>query len=146
MARVSVNKRVRPLSPGERLCVLQRDHYTCQYCGATAPEVALHVDHVIPRSLGGTNAMGNLVAACATCNLGKMARRVLPARELRAHLLGLEDIVDEVTPAPVWCQADSTVPPLPDAAREPRAQQRDVRWLRRNCGGTLDERDYGAVI
>jgi 5-methylcytosine-specific restriction endonuclease McrA len=33
--------------------------------------VELHVDHVIPVSLGGTNEPWNLVAACVPCNLGK---------------------------------------------------------------------------
>lgn len=36
-----------------------------------AADVELHVDHVIPRSLGGANDPTNLVTACAGCNSGK---------------------------------------------------------------------------
>lgn len=55
----------------QRFLVLYRDNFTCQYCGRSAPEVPLHVDHVIPKSQGGTNAMDNLKTACKDCNLGK---------------------------------------------------------------------------
>ncbi|BCW47933.1 hypothetical protein StoSoilB13_02750 [Arthrobacter sp. StoSoilB13] len=51
--------------------VLKRDNHTCQYCGEKAPNVTLHVDHVIPVTLGGTDKPDNLVAACQDCNLGK---------------------------------------------------------------------------
>jgi hypothetical protein len=43
---------------------MQRDNYTCQYCGAPAVEP----DHVVPRSLGGSDDPSNLVAACFDCN------------------------------------------------------------------------------
>ena len=36
----------------------------CVYCGAKATEI----DHVIPRSKGGTNSTYNLVASCRACN------------------------------------------------------------------------------
>lgn len=51
--------------------VLRRDNHACRYCGAAAPDVKLNVDHVIPQSLGGSDAPGNLVTACADCNGGK---------------------------------------------------------------------------
>jgi hypothetical protein len=51
--------------------ILRRDNHTCRYCGATAPEVSLQVDHVHPVSLGGTDEASNLVAACVDCNTGK---------------------------------------------------------------------------
>jgi 5-methylcytosine-specific restriction endonuclease McrA len=51
--------------------ILRRDNHACRYCGATAPQVKLNVDHVIPTSLGGSNAPTNLVTACADCNSGK---------------------------------------------------------------------------
>lgn len=51
--------------------VLRRDNYTCRYCGASAPNVELQVDHVIPKALGGGDAPDNLVAACRDCNAGK---------------------------------------------------------------------------
>lgn len=60
-----------PISSRKRFMVLERDGYTCQYCGARAPEARLHVDHIVPVSKGGTNDLDNLVTACEQCNLGK---------------------------------------------------------------------------
>lgn len=54
-----------------RFEILRRDNHACRYCGATAPDVKLTVDHVKPAALGGTNDPGNLVTACAACNSGK---------------------------------------------------------------------------
>lgn len=51
--------------------VLRRDNHACRYCGATAPDVKLNVDHVIPTSLGGSDKPTNLVTSCANCNSGK---------------------------------------------------------------------------
>lgn len=51
--------------------IFRRDNYTCRYCGASAPDVQLTVDHVIPEALGGRDAPSNLVTACADCNSGK---------------------------------------------------------------------------
>jgi 5-methylcytosine-specific restriction endonuclease McrA len=53
--------------------ILMRDEFTCKYCGRTPLKhgVELHVDHIIPRSQGGTNAKDNLITACNECNLGK---------------------------------------------------------------------------
>lgn len=42
----------------------------CTYCGVPAE----HLDHVIPRSRGGTSNDDNLVPACARCNLAKGAK------------------------------------------------------------------------
>lgn len=51
--------------------ILRRDDNTCRYCGASAPDVKLTIDHVIPVSLGGHDVASNLVAACRDCNAGK---------------------------------------------------------------------------
>lgn len=56
-----------------RFQILRRDGHACRYCGATAPEVKLNVDHVLPTALGGTDHAANLVTACADCNGGKSA-------------------------------------------------------------------------
>lgn len=53
--------------------VLRRDSSTCRYCGRSAPEVILTVDHVVPVALGGSDDPSNLVAACSDCNGGKSA-------------------------------------------------------------------------
>lgn len=62
-----------PIRPGLRFAVLNRDQFTCQYCGRRngEPGVRLHVDHRVPVAKGGDNSMSNLVTACEECNLGK---------------------------------------------------------------------------
>jgi len=59
------------VSKRTRYEVLRRDNHTCRYCGGTAPDVVLTVDHVTPVALGGTDHPSNLVAACRDCNAGK---------------------------------------------------------------------------
>lgn len=54
-----------------RFEVLRRDAHTCQYCGETAPNVVLQIDHIIPVALGGDDKPSNLVTACKDCNSGK---------------------------------------------------------------------------
>jgi hypothetical protein len=49
--------------------ILARDHSTCSYCGET--EGPMHIDHIKPVALGGTDAISNLTTACAACNLSK---------------------------------------------------------------------------
>jgi hypothetical protein len=53
--------------------ILRRDNHTCRYCGDSAPDVKLQVDHVVPTALGGTDEPSNLVTACEPCNGGKSA-------------------------------------------------------------------------
>jgi 5-methylcytosine-specific restriction endonuclease McrA len=48
--------------------VFRRDNHTCQYCGSTKH---LTLDHVLPRSKGGTHTWDNVVAACEKCNSTK---------------------------------------------------------------------------
>lgn len=64
----------RPISLSLRFSVYARDEHTCQYCGRTPPEIVLQLDHVFPVTLGGTNAIDNLLTACRDCNIGKGAR------------------------------------------------------------------------
>jgi len=57
--------------PVSRRGVLARDSYTCQYCGCQPGKSALTIDHVVPRSRGGTKSWDNLVTACGQCNRRK---------------------------------------------------------------------------
>ena len=59
------------VSKRTRYEVLKRDNHTCRYCGASAPDAKLTVDHVTPTALGGSDDPSNLVAACRDCNYGK---------------------------------------------------------------------------
>lgn len=66
MKRTNIPKRL-------RFEVLQRDGFRCQYCGAPASKIELHVDHIHPVAAGGTNDPLNLITACIDCNAGKGA-------------------------------------------------------------------------
>ena len=61
----------RSIPAGMRFNVLRRDNFTCQYCGRSAPDVELHIDHVIPWSKVKEHKIDNLKVACSDCNLGK---------------------------------------------------------------------------
>lgn len=55
----------------EKAMVFARDAFTCQYCGCRVSLRTGTRDHVIPRSHGGRDVLGNVVTACAPCNLRK---------------------------------------------------------------------------
>ncbi len=64
----------RKIGPKIRFEVFKRDNFKCQYCGNSAPDVILHVDHIIPVAEKGSNDLTNLITSCKQCNLGKGAR------------------------------------------------------------------------
>lgn len=51
-----------------RNAIYIRDNHKCQYCGSTRK---LTIDHVIPKSKGGSDDWENLVVACSSCNIKK---------------------------------------------------------------------------
>lgn len=57
-----------------RFEVFKRDSFTCQYCGRSAPDVILHVDHIQPVSKDGGDDILNLITSCVECNQGKKDR------------------------------------------------------------------------
>jgi 5-methylcytosine-specific restriction endonuclease McrA len=69
---------VRPIPQKTRSLVLDRDGYTCQFCGASAGEThpfsgrktVLQIGHIIDRSMGGSDDPSNLYAVCSVCNEG----------------------------------------------------------------------------
>lgn len=54
--------------------IYARDSSRCQYCGKKFSTNELSLDHVIPRSQGGTSAWENVVCACLQCNIRKGGR------------------------------------------------------------------------
>lgn len=56
-----------------RFEVFKRDSFTCQYCGRQTPQTILEIDHIIPKSKGGTDDINNLITSCFDCNRGKGA-------------------------------------------------------------------------
>ncbi len=69
-----------PVSLSTRYEVLKRANKRCELCGVQdgdqgyADRLPLHVDHIVPRSEGGSNRIENLQVLCMACNLGKSNR------------------------------------------------------------------------
>lgn len=59
-----------------REAIYERDGRYCRYCGTHERDLGerLALDHVIPRSRGGTDDPENLVPACRSCNSRKGAK------------------------------------------------------------------------
>ena len=65
-----------------RQAAFNRDGFTCQYCGNETRELTL--DHIKPRSRGGTHVWENVVSACIPCNHRKAG---LTPKEANMRLL-----------------------------------------------------------
>lgn len=59
-----MRRRLHPVGNAQRLRILKRDDYICQYCFEGATEI----DHIIPYSYIPCNLDENLVASCGECN------------------------------------------------------------------------------
>ncbi len=57
-----------------RFNIYARDGNRCQYCGRQFPRAELNLDHVVPRSRGGTSVWENVVCSCHRCNRLKGGR------------------------------------------------------------------------
>lgn len=85
MGRKSISKKM-------RFEVFKRDKFSCQYCGASAPDVILHIDHIEPVSKGGGNDILNLITSCRDCNSGKSDRRLDDHAEIAKQRAQLEEL------------------------------------------------------
>ena len=56
----------------QRERVFNRDGRCCAICGTDEGE--MHIDHIIPRKVGGTHDLDNLRVLCKSCNLRKGAK------------------------------------------------------------------------
>ena len=70
-AKDVANKNRKKIPSPLRAQVLIRDKSTCQMCGRKAPDIKIHVDHIVPLNAGGLTEIRNLQCTCSTCNLGK---------------------------------------------------------------------------
>lgn len=62
------------ISPHDRFDIFKRDNYRCQICGVSAKDgehVRLEVDHIVPKSKGGSDFDSNTWTLCSECNRGK---------------------------------------------------------------------------
>lgn len=62
------------MEPSLRDLVRRRAAYACEYCSlpqAATPLVSFHIDHIVPRQHGGSEAADTLALACDRCNAYK---------------------------------------------------------------------------
>ena len=74
---VDTLKRSRHIESNSRYSVMHEAGFKCQCCGAKSAkdnEVTLHIDHIIPFSIGGSNHPSNLQCLCSECNFSKKDR------------------------------------------------------------------------
>ncbi len=123
----------------------------CAYCGAT--KVPLNIDHIRPRSRGGSDRVSNLTLACIPCNQAKGNQPV------ETFLAGRPDVLDRIlrqTKAPLRdaAAASSTRRALSLAMASPglpvkTATGGRTKWNRHRSGApkthTLDALHVGSL-
>lgn len=95
-----------------RARVYTRDNGCCKSCGhATGKPGEAHIDHIIPKSAGGADAMGNLQLLCRSCHSKKTARErrgvgmsIPVAQGLRTEHRTLENIESKVGIGGIACK------------------------------------------
>lgn len=132
-----------PISKKTRFEVFKRDGFTCQYCGAKAPEVVLHCDHIHPVAEGGTSEILNLITACAACNGGKGARKLDDRSALerqRAQIEELEARREQLEMMLAW--RDAAQAETVDTVEEVAARIADRGGIWPNDSGKADIRKW----
>ncbi len=61
-----------------------RDHQKCYFCGKSMPYNKVSIDHYLPKSMGGTDEVFNLVTSCKSCNGSK--KNIIPGDVEKKHL------------------------------------------------------------
>lgn len=54
--------------------LLEKWHRKCAYCGAT--DTQLEIEHIVPKSIGGSARVSNLAIACSGCNAAKSNQEI----------------------------------------------------------------------
>ena len=85
------NKR-KSITKSVRFEVFKRDGFKCQYCGASAPDVILEVDHIVPVAEGGENDIMNLITSCRDCNRGKGKKKLTDRQTIEKQKTELDDL------------------------------------------------------
>lgn len=71
-----MDRKRKTISKKDRFEIFKRDSFSCQYCGRSAPDVILRVDHIVPISKDGEDNIINMITACEECNQGKSNREL----------------------------------------------------------------------
>lgn len=73
----------------------------CIYCGHPLTEETMEIDHIVPKSRGGTGEYENKVCACPRCNAMKQDMdvtefiRSMPPKKFRAYENRLESLFEQ---------------------------------------------------
>ena len=71
--------------PFNRINILMRDNFACQYCGGDLNLKEMTFDHVLPKSKGGGTSYTNIVSCCTLCNARKADRTDMRPRKAPQH-------------------------------------------------------------
>lgn len=119
------------LSNKIRFEVFKRDSFKCQYCGKSAPEVALQVDHINPVARGGKNSITNLVTSCQPCNGGKGAVALDDSSALSKQRAQMEQLNERRAQLTMMMNWREELDSLEDAALENIVADVEARF---KCG------------
>lgn len=122
-----------------RFEVLKRDCFKCQYCGASAPDVPLHIDHIQPVSKGGKTTLLNLVTSCADCNGGKAAKPLSDESAINASKKQAEQIAQQRQDLEMMLKWRAGLVNLDDR------KMQELEKILRESGG-LDLSDFGKAL
>ena len=67
------------IRPAKRLAIYRRDAFLCAYCQHKVERGNWTLDHIIPRSQGGSNHETNLVTAHVKCNSARGNKLLSPS-------------------------------------------------------------------
>lgn len=87
--------------------VFRSAKFRCELCGARGEDVALQVDHIVPRNRGGTDDLANLQTLCVQCNAMKRDRDSTDFRAVRASYDHREPGCSFCSPSPDKIVADN---------------------------------------
>lgn len=110
-----MKKKRKALSKRQRFEVFKRDFFTCQYCGNSAPDVILHVDHINPVSKGGNNKLTNLITSCVDCNSGKSNKKLDDSSAVKLQMQELkksQERADQIKMIAKWAKEQLMKPEI----------------------------------
>lgn len=86
-----------PLPDHVRLAVIRRDDARCKNCGTWCRYMDIEIDHILPRSAGGSDSTKNLRVLCRYCN------------QERSNFIDQWGEERRILPATWWCSACAVV-------------------------------------
>lgn len=62
------------VTPNRKKRIFKKYRGHCAYCGVALDKNEWHMDHLVPKSRGGSYHVDNMVPACPGCNMSKYTR------------------------------------------------------------------------